>query len=141
MNLQVTQIFQTTQNASSVESPTEIGKVDKEPEPKKKCTCSKGQCRKMYCVCLRSAQECDKNVCQCKDCQNDDSEQAIKAREAQRKVLDKPFERKPCNCRKNYCKQNYCICHQSGMMCDPKLCCCEGCLNRPGAPEAPQAAP
>ena len=82
MNQQVTQIFQTTQNASSAESPTEIDQEAKEAEPRKKCTCSKGQCKKMYCVCLRSAQSCDKNVCQCKDCQNDDTEPAVRAREA-----------------------------------------------------------
>ena len=25
-------------------------------------------------------------------------------------------------------------------MCDPKLCACENCLNRPGAPDVPQSA-
>lgn len=79
-------------------------------------------------------------MCQCKDCQNDETEPAIKAREAQLKVLAKPYERKACNCRKNNCKQNYCICHQNGMFCDPRLCACESCLNVLGASDAPTTA-
>ena len=57
MNQQVTQIFQTSQNISSPESPTEIEAppLVKVEEKKRSCTCSKGQCKKMYCVCLKNA--------------------------------------------------------------------------------------
>lgn len=55
MNQQVTQIFQTTQNISLDESPTEITPPVIQAEViLRKCTCSKGQCKKMYCVCLRN---------------------------------------------------------------------------------------
>ena len=102
----------------------------------KRCNCKGGQCRQLYCVCLKQGLACVPGVCQCSGCQNDESEAAVKAREERKAMMGKEV-RKGCNCKKNYCKKNYCICHNAGLHCDPDLCHCIECFNYDGAPSIP----
>ena len=102
----------------------------------KHCNCKGGKCRQLYCVCLKAGRACAPGLCQCVGCLNDDSKDAIAARDLQKRAILEAV-RKGCNCRRNYCRKNYCICHGSGLMCDPKLCHCESCYNYEGAPPVP----
>ena len=103
----------------------------------RKCNCKQGQCRQLYCVCLKQGLPCRPGICQCDGCQNDEREDAAKAREEQKQKIESDV-RRGCNCKKNYCKKNYCICHNGGKLCDPKLCNCTDCYNVEGAPPVPK---
>ena len=105
----------------------------------RRCNCKGGQCRQLYCVCLKSGMPCTPGVCQCTGCLNDERDEAEQVRENQKRSLAGAV-RKGCNCKKNYCRKNYCICHGAGLMCDRSLCHCTECFNYDDAPPVPISA-
>ena len=104
----------------------------------KGCNCKSGQCRQLYCICLKRGVPCRPGICNCTGCENDERQAAIEAREKQREELQNAV-RKGCNCKNNYCKKNYCICHAAGLKCDPRICNCHDCYNYVGAPPLPDS--
>lgn len=94
------------------------------PDVRAGCSCSKRQCRTMYCVCFRAGRACDPEICvRCAgSCCNTEDNPAGVRRE----------RRGFCACRKTKCDKNYCECRLAGVECGPKCHCNKDCCANLG---------
>ena len=116
------------------------------------CKCMKSQCLKLYCECFASSIYCDKSVCLCSSCCNQNSKHSEKElKDAIIRVLERSPEattfaevsqvsaRKmkqnnyavvvfSCNCKKSKCLKKYCECYARGSKCHTG-CGCLRCSN------------
>ena len=103
---------------------------------KVKCNCTKNNCLKQYCECLKAGKICD--GCNCRDCKNTEIFQ-----EERNTILEKICLRKSkstndfvldtkkttyCNCKKSSCQKKYCECYLKGEQCNEQ-CKCRNCQN------------
>ena len=91
------------------------------------CTCTRSNCLKMYCVCVKAGKVCTAE-CRCHGCKN-----TLAYRKATPKVfsdmlakqIDKP---RGCNCNRP-CNTNYCECRKRGRRCTEECNCKDGCCS------------
>lgn len=93
-----------------------------------RCTCTRTNCLKKYCVCYAEGEACGPG-CWCTGCKN--TEPHAKADK------EPATAKKHCKCTKTNCLKLYCSCFASGVPCGPS-CVCTNCRNtKPRGTETP----
>lgn len=120
---------------------------------RKRCTCNRSRCLKLYCECFSTGKLCLDGYCKCLDCANSGFEEhEAERKKAIQRLLKKKgelafrntsLEKKQavaqsegCNCKKSRCVKKYCECYAAGLVCRTN-CKCEDCGNDGEVPPPP----
>ncbi|CAL8072561.1 unnamed protein product [Calicophoron daubneyi] len=108
---------------------------------RRRCTCSRSCCLKLYCECFAAGMLC--SDCTCVSCLNNTEHAELREQAIQQIVQRKPdafsskieysrenasIHTRGCNCKRSGCLKNYCECFEARIRCTSR-CRCQFCYN------------